>query len=132
VPSSKSAIGKEAQMFSVQRRISAEREDILMPTSKLHEHPKVKGKWPPEWYSKHPIASHNKASPQGEQGTLKDVKRYWHGPSGHLTLVVEYGGEQYLGQIQLDDAVFCQDLLNTLTNCVGNSIRDVGNIDIGF
>ena len=60
------------------------------------------------------------------------MKRYWHGHAGHLTLVVEYGGEQYLGQIQLDDAVFSQDVLNTLTNCVGNSIRDVGNIHIGF
>jgi hypothetical protein len=36
---SKSAIGKEAQTFSARRRISDKREDILMPTTKLHEHP---------------------------------------------------------------------------------------------
>ncbi len=102
-----------------------------MPTIKLRDHPKLKGKWPPEWYPNHPIASHNKTRPQGEQGTLKDVRRHWYGPEGHLTLIVDYGGELYHGQIPLDDEVFCQHLLSALASCLGMSIQDIGNVEMG-
>jgi hypothetical protein len=65
-------------------------------------------------------------------GSDTNYKRLPVLPPGHLTLLVEYGNEEYLGQIQLDDAVFCQDLLNALANCIGDSIRDVANIEIGI
>ena len=61
---------------------------------------------------------------------MTDVRRYWHGRSGHLTLVVSYEKELYYGQVQLDDELFCQMLLDALTACLGRSMHDIENINI--
>ena len=103
-----------------------------MPAINLRDHPKLRGKWPPDWHPNNPIASHNKTGPQGEQGTLKEVRRYWHGSSGHLALIVRYEGESYHGQVELEDEFFCQNLLNALATCIGRSIQDIGNINLAF
>lgn len=101
---------------------------------KLREHPKLRGKWPPRWHKVHLTSSSTK-HPMAEQGVLKDVKGpYTHGPWGHLALVIEYEGQEYTGQIGLDDVAFVQALFDKLKIACPDemSLQDVGSIDLDF
>jgi hypothetical protein len=98
---------------------------------KLREHPKLKGKWPPEWLETddtHPCKTH----PIGEQGVLKEVKQYIHGPSGHMTLLTRFKGEEHFGQIAFDDVTFLQVLFTKLTACVRLRLEEIGSVDLDF
>jgi hypothetical protein len=69
----------------------------------------------------------------GEQGDLKDVKGpFIHRPSGHLARVIDYEGEEWTGQISLNDTMLLQELFSKLAsaNTVGMSLQEVGNIDL--
>ncbi|HUY14268.1 MAG TPA: hypothetical protein VMX16_11665 [Terriglobia bacterium] len=102
---------------------------------KLREHPKLKGKWPPQWEINQ-VDGPVSPNPEGEQGVLKDVKRYWLESRGHLALFIRHNGQRYLGQMEFNDKPFQEalytELIAELKRCDSIPIEKVGDLDIGF
>lgn len=98
---------------------------------KLRDHPKVKGEWPPEWHPSNPRAPRYHKTPIGEQGVLKEVRKYSHptSGSGHLALLITCEEEEYCGQIDLNDRDLLQALFNKLKECVEMPLQKIGDLD---
>jgi len=45
---------------------------------------------------------------------------------------MEHCGAEYVGALLLDDAVFCREILEVLSQHLGNTIQEVGDIDLGY
>jgi hypothetical protein len=45
---------------------------------------------------------------------------------------MEHCGAEYVGALLLDDAAFCREILEVLSQHLGNTIQEVGHIDLGY
>jgi hypothetical protein len=100
----------------------------------LKKHPKIKD-WPPVWSS---FYAGNDKLPIGDEGTLKDVtivkdsRLPPHKTPDFLKLTIEYEGNTFEGSLRSDDPNFVELLCERLKGCIGTSIQEVGNLDLGF
>jgi hypothetical protein len=82
--------------------------------------------WPPVWTW---LNGKNDEHPQGEIGTLIDVRRDF-GDSGKLFLVIQYSGNEYMGCLLFDNVSFCRQIHDLLTNYHHHPLSEVGDLDI--
>ncbi len=99
---------------------------------KLRDHPLMGYRsvpnWPPVWVrcSRGPYAKIT-----GELGVLTDVK--WYDlTANRCFLLIEFQSERYMGSLIFDDAAFCRQIHDLLQDHTGESIREIGDLDISF
>ncbi len=96
----------------------------------IRTHSKLK-KWPPSWSS---WGSQFLEAGEEDCG-LEDTKIIGPNRVGRegLCLVVKYQGNQHQGTLMSDDSIFLRQLHEKLQKeCLGLSIRQIGNLDIDF
>jgi hypothetical protein len=83
--------------------------------------------WPPYWLW---TAGYDNTHPRGEVGILKAVLRC-KAPQGCF-LIMEHCGAEYVGALLLDDSAFCQEIFEVLNQNLGNTIHEIGDIDLSY
>jgi hypothetical protein len=43
---------------------------------------------------------------------------------------MEHCGAEYVGELLLDDPAFCQEIFEVLSQHLGNTIQEIGDIDL--
>ena len=98
---------------------------------KLRDHPLMTYKgvssWPPAWLWRGGYAS---TYPKGEVGVLKDVLP--SPPANTCFLIMEHCGSEYIGALVLSDHAFYLQVYALLVHNCGETIQDIGNIDISY
>jgi hypothetical protein len=98
---------------------------------KLRDHPLMTYKgvssWPPAWLWRD---GYETTHPQGEVGILKNVMPSTIDPDGRCFLIMEHCGAEYIGALLLSDPAFCRELFTVLVRNCGETIRDIGEIDM--
>jgi len=99
----------------------------------LREHPLMNYRgnrsWPPAWLW---TAGYDTTHPQGEVGILKAALRSHIQPQDRCFLVMEHCGAEYLGALLLDDPAFCRAIFAILLQHLGNTIQEIGDIDLRY
>jgi hypothetical protein len=97
----------------------------------LRDHPLMMYKnnrsWPPDWLW---TAGYDTTHPRGEVGFLKGVLR--SKPRAGCFLIMEHCGAEYVGALLLDDPAFCQEIFEVLSQHLGNTIQEIGDIDLSY
>ena len=99
----------------------------------LRDHPLMTYKgnrsWPPAWSW---TGGYDSTHPQGEVGILKAVVRSRIQPQDRCFLVMEHCGAEYVGALLLNDPAFCQEIFRILNVHVGETVEEIGNIDLSY
>lgn len=92
---------------------------------RLREHPNLLYKWPPAWAG-------SGQCPRGGEGILQKVQylQATQNSPDRIRLVVEYKGDTSSGVIAVDDNEFLQSLYQELQGCIGQSIHEIGDLEI--
>jgi hypothetical protein len=61
---------------------------------------------------------------------LRDVLRSNISPSDRCFLIIDYDGNEYVGALLFDDKAFCQLVFKFLLAHCGESIREIGGLDL--
>ena len=83
--------------------------------------------WPPIWTW---IDGQEDKNPRGEIGVLREVKLSAMKPYDKCFFVIDHDGSTYMGCLLVSDPAFCTQLVELLKEHYGQSIRDVGDIDL--
>lgn len=100
---------------------------------KLKDDPRLQGQWPPTEWGKAgaPSAGSDPVpAPPSDAGFLVDVKCSDLPPSGHITLAIRDKGRQFKAQIILDDVDFRHTLCAKLQQCIGQTIHELGELQL--
>ncbi len=81
--------------------------------------------WPPQWGGAY---SSGAKFPIGEEGVLKAVQ--YLETSCSIALAIDYEGRAYRGALFLDDPSFLVPLYQSLSECIGQPIREIGDLEI--
>jgi hypothetical protein len=82
--------------------------------------------WPPSWISTCSVPSEKL---HGEIGILKSVKLYDLTPN-RCFLIIEFQNMHYMGSLLFEDAAFCRQIHNFLQEHIGQSIKEIGDLDV--
>jgi hypothetical protein len=85
--------------------------------------------WPPVWVW---IGGEENKYPKGEVGTLSKVWLSVTTPSDKCYLRMESEGGDYMGVLLFDDLSFCREAFKLLSNNLGHSIKEIGNLDTSY
>ena len=100
---------------------------------KLRDHPLMTycgaHSWPPAWLW---TDGYDNTHPQGEVGILKGVVRSRIEPHDRCFLVMEHCGAEYVGALLLSDPAFCQEIFHILNTRVGETVWEIGNVDLSY
>jgi len=102
-------------------------------TVRLRDHPKLTHReiptWPPQWVS---LNGSQTLFATGEEGTLLRVEYRQVDASlpERLVLVINREMETYLGVLIVDDAAVVPRLYDTLQRCCGQTLREVGDVEL--
>ena len=100
---------------------------------KLRDHPLMSYKgapsWPPAWLWRD---GHKTTHPNGEVGTLKEVIPSTVAPYTSCFLIIRYRRAEYIGALLLSDPVFYREIYRVLVQSCGETIRDIGDIDLSY
>jgi hypothetical protein len=98
---------------------------------KLRDHPLISyrrlSNWPPVWTRYN--ADKTVKTLQGEVGVLA----YVHSNariSNRCYLVINYGGESYVGTLIFDNQTFCKQVIELLQTNLHRTIREIGDLDL--
>jgi hypothetical protein len=91
--------------------------------------------WPPVWMW---TGTGENKFPRGELGVLKEVyvsavdphSPDSHKPYNRVYLFIEYRDSRYVGALLFDDEATCRQIGKILLDRCGNSIADIGDIDL--
>jgi hypothetical protein len=96
----------------------------------LREHPLMNyhgvRSWPPSWVSTRSLEKLN-----GEIGTLESVTLYELTPNWCF-LIIEFQTMRYMGSLLFEDPVFCRQMHDFLQKHLGQSIKEIGDLDVSF
>jgi len=99
----------------------------------LRDHPLMMYKgnrsWPAAWLW---TAGYDNTHPRGEVGILKAALRSHIQPHDRCFLVMEHCGAEYVGALLLDNPAFCREIFKVLSQQLGNTIREIGDIDLEY
>jgi len=94
-------------------------------------HPKLRGMWPPEPGGAFTAGS---ASPIGGADVLESV--FYYAPVGHakanVSLKTIYQGQYHTRDLLIDDSDFAERLASFLRDKAGQTVADLGNLEIDF
>jgi hypothetical protein len=100
---------------------------------KLRDHPLMSYKgapsWPPAWLWRD---GHKTTHPNGEVGTLKQVIPATVAPYTKCFLIMQHCRAEYVGALLLSDPVFCREIYRVLVQNCGETIREIGGIDLSY
>lgn len=100
---------------------------------KLRDHPGLSFhgvcSWPPVWLS---AGGKKKTRPRGEIAILKEVTLSSAAPRDLCLLAIEDEGAEYMGTLPIEDASFCRAIYRILLKHLGRSIKEIGDIDLGY
>src|SRR5262245_65889928 len=88
--------------------------------------------WPPAWIQTGGLQDIATPALQGEIGTLTQVLLSRIGPYKTCYLLIDFKDRSYMGTLLFDDATFCRQVHDLLQQHLGESIRQVGNVDVGY
>jgi hypothetical protein len=98
---------------------------------KLRDHPlmsyRTAANWPPIWVWR---GQGENKRPKDEIGILKQVMPYAMPPSNKCFLVVDHEGAEYMGCLLFADPGFCRDIHKLLLSHLGDSIEQIGDVDV--
>lgn len=98
---------------------------------KLRDHPLMTymgaRSWPPAWLWR---GGYDSTHPEGEVGILKEVMLSTIAPHSTCFLIMEHCGAQYIGALLVSDPAFHREICKVLFQNCGETIRDIGEIDI--
>ena len=63
---------------------------------------------------------------------LNDIKLSGIDPCECCFLVIEHEGQEYVGTLLFDDSLFCREVYRQLLEHCGESIHQIGEIDISY
>ena len=95
----------------------------------LRRHPKVN--WPPPWNGS---CGPDARFPVGEEGVLKMVQYLTVDPTAcaRVHMRIEHEGHEFWAFLPSDDPVLLSRLYTKLKHCVGQTVRDIGSLDLEF
>jgi hypothetical protein len=100
---------------------------------KLRDHPLMSclgmRNWPPAWLWR---GGSEDTRPNGEVGILKNVIMSDIDPPTRCLLVMQHMGAEYIGCLSFGNSAFCREISRVLRNHCGNSIHEIGDIDISY
>ena len=98
---------------------------------KVHEHPTIREQWSPAPQS---TAAGSSKSPVENRDILEAV--YFYPGSRELqpnvTLTTSYAGRTYARDIFLEDRVFAERLALLFKQHIGQTVAELGDLEIGF
>jgi hypothetical protein len=99
---------------------------------RLRDHPQISyggvSTWPPVWNQRAYVGLPNTPTIKGEVGFLS---RIVPGSGGKdLFLQINHEGNEYIGCLFIDDPTFRNQMHQFLTECIGMSIKDIGDSDL--
>jgi hypothetical protein len=98
---------------------------------KLRDHPLMSYRgthsWPPAWLWR---GGYETTYPQGEVGILKYVMASTVAPYNRCFLIMEHCGAEYIGALLLSDPAFCREVYRVLLKSCGDTIQEIGGIDL--
>jgi hypothetical protein len=105
-------------------------DEIKGCTVKLRDHPSMTRKssvvsWPPQWQ----CVSHERPVIHGELGVLEDVSMHYL-ISNKIFIAMDHLSERYITVLAFDDKMFARQLYALLTQQIGRSIREIGDLDL--
>jgi hypothetical protein len=83
--------------------------------------------WPPAWLY---CVGFDNTYPLGEVGILKTVFVSAVKPSTRCFLIIEHAGAEYMGELSMGDAAFCNEIYQILLRHCGETIQEIGDIDL--
>jgi hypothetical protein len=85
--------------------------------------------WPPicVWRSGN---GKERIPPYTEIGILKEIWRAYTRPELTLFLIITHEGNEYTACLMFKDCMFCTQIYTLLTEHVGDSIKDIGSLDV--
>ena len=92
---------------------------------KLKDHPLMP--WPPAWLWR---GGSEDTRPIGEVGLLRDIILSNIDPPNRFFLVMQHMGAEYIGCLSFGNSAFCREVYGILSEHCGNTILEVGDIDI--
>src|SRR5262245_20850139 len=86
--------------------------------------------WPPSWVQTGGLR--NIATPTliGEVGMLTEVMLSRIEPHTRCFLLIDFKQQSWMGVLLFDDAAFCRQVHDLLQQHLGESIRQIGNLDV--
>jgi hypothetical protein len=104
-----------------------------LQSMKLRDHPLMCSvdmrAWPPTWLWR---GGSEDTRPTGEVGLLKDVILSDIDPPTRCFLVMQHMGAEYIGCLSFENSGFCREIYEVLGEHRGNSIDEIGNVDISY
>ena len=102
----------------------------------LRDHPLMSYRgirnWPPSWVQAGGLRDIATPTLLGEDGTLTQVLLSRIEPRTRCFLLIDFKDQSYMGTLLFDDAAFCCQVHDLLQQHLGESIRQVGNVDVGY
>jgi hypothetical protein len=84
--------------------------------------------WPPAWFR---LKTEQSKRVKSEVGVL--IESVWDAQlSKRLFLRMKLDQELYMGALLFTDATFCEQLHGILKQHIGRSIKEIGDLDLGF
>jgi hypothetical protein len=83
--------------------------------------------WPPVWTWR---GGRENIKPQGEVGVLQDVFLSNVVPHSRIFLIVAHNEEEYMGCVLFTDYTFCGQIYQLLKAHCGNTIGEIGSLDV--
>jgi hypothetical protein len=85
--------------------------------------------WPPAWLWR---GGYDSTHPHGEVGFLKEVIPSTVPSCNTCFLIMEHCGAEYIGALILSDPAFSLQIYDLLVQNCGETIRDIGDIDLSY
>jgi hypothetical protein len=82
--------------------------------------------WPPVWVGRSNASEH----PKGEVGVLKQVVPSDTQGANRFFLIIDFEDQQYVGALLFRDCASCQQAYKLLTKYCGQSIHQIGDLDL--
>jgi hypothetical protein len=99
----------------------------------LRDHPLMQyhgvRNWPPAWTW---MDGPENKRPQGEIGILRQVVPSKILPVKACFLYVEHEGSEYIACLLMDDAAFCDQMVQLLQGYLNRPIAEIGSIDLSY
>src|SRR5262245_13795597 len=100
----------------------------------LRDHPLLSYRglpnWPPSWVQTDGLRDIATPTLIGEVGTLTQVLLSRIEPRTRCFLLIDFKEQPYMGTLLFDDATFCRQVHGLLQQHLGESIRQIGNLDV--
>jgi hypothetical protein len=97
----------------------------------LRDHPLMSYKgfpsWPPVWLW---IYGEEDKGPKGEIGVFRRVVQSKIQPSNRCFLFIDYEKSSYIGDLRVDDSVFCDQITKLLQGCCNRPIAQIGGLEL--